>query len=572
VRRFLRTYYPEVLIIGAIFTILMIDLAPDFTFINKAADSVGYIYSAKYLYPSYHTSAPLYLLLSHVFLWIPFGTDAWRMGLLSVFSTTGACVFIYLIIRNLTQKRWLAILGTIAYGTSALVLSQSVIVNTYAFTTFLAIGAYYFATLKKWKLASLMLCFAIGVHLLGVIVWMLFFIFKDFRKNWKAIAISISGFLFYLYIPITSRPPYMWLPNPADTNIVSAVVGDTISVISMLVGNISIWALPKKIFDTIGLIGVSLGVVLAIPLIYYIKTIGKKILIQPIFWLAFVPIILFVGELDMNTFDYCMIGVPFLIIMACLGIKQITERYHVRAKVLVYASYVCIIGVGVFNGYYFDIGKVTDPNMSASKLYYEEFPKIPSDGIFMPNGGWNWEAIFLYNRENGKHIYPICIDILPNEIYREQLKKDGIKLEFDEEAGLSLAAMKTAQSIIELNDNVYTTVYTDVKTFGCVVVNANHDKSLVMPVDEALIKKNETNPDWQWIPDNPYEIMRTSLFMTKWGYAVVSPYYNFRTFMILFLLIYGSMIVVPKLFNRRKKKNENTIPKKEKEGSPTSSL
>jgi len=104
--KFVKQYYPEFLSFGVIFTILMIDLNPDFTFINKAADSIGYIYSAQYLYPSYHTSPPLYLLVSHFFLMLPFGTEAWRMGLVSVLSTMGACVFIYLIITRSMVSCW----------------------------------------------------------------------------------------------------------------------------------------------------------------------------------------------------------------------------------------------------------------------------------------------------------------------------------------------------------------------------------------------------------------------------------------------------------------------------------
>jgi len=112
-------------VFGFVFAIFMICLNPDYTFMCKAADSIGYIYSAKFLYPSYHTSPPLYLLVSHLFLKIPLGTDAWRMGLVSVFSSMGCCIFIYLILRRLIpDKNWYALLGVLIYGTSALVISH----------------------------------------------------------------------------------------------------------------------------------------------------------------------------------------------------------------------------------------------------------------------------------------------------------------------------------------------------------------------------------------------------------------------------------------------------------------
>jgi len=169
----IKKYYLEIITFGVIFGVLMIDLNPDFTFINKAADSIGYVYSAQYLYPSYHTSPPLYLLTSHLFLMLPFGTEAWRMGLLSVLSTMGACVFIYLIIRKLLPNhRLYPLFGILIYGLSALVLSQSIIVNTYATTCMLAVGAYYFATTKHWKLMGMMIGIGLAVHYLSTSLYL----------------------------------------------------------------------------------------------------------------------------------------------------------------------------------------------------------------------------------------------------------------------------------------------------------------------------------------------------------------------------------------------------------------
>ena len=37
----IKKYWLEILVFGIVFAILMIDLNPDFTFMNKAADSIG---------------------------------------------------------------------------------------------------------------------------------------------------------------------------------------------------------------------------------------------------------------------------------------------------------------------------------------------------------------------------------------------------------------------------------------------------------------------------------------------------------------------------------------------------
>jgi hypothetical protein len=561
--KFLHKYYPELIVFGMILAILMIDLNPDFTFMNKGSDSIGYIYSAKYLYPSFHTSAPFYLLISHLFLMLPFGTDAWQMGLVSVFSTMGACIFLYLIIRKLTNNRLYSIIGILAYGTGALVISQSTIVETYALVAMCVVGAYYFAITKHWKLTALMLGMGMAVHLLGVIAFMLFLIFRDFRRNWRALLVSLSFVLFYLYIPLTNRPPYMWLPDPNQTSVFTFFTQDVSNIIATLIGTISIWDLPKRILDTIGIVWLSIGVITIVPLVYYFKVNGKKVWVNPLFWLAIIPIVLFISELDMQTYDYTMVGLPFLIIMACIGLKLMVERYHVKAQRLSYSILIIIIGLGIFNAYYFDLGVVEDPHMNTAELYHTEFAKIPDGAIFIPNNiGGDWSAIYLYNRENNEHIYPICIGMLNQDNYMAQLQKDGVKFIVSDNTNHSIAQAETAQSIIELNDNVWTSVITEPSTFGTEVVNANHDVDLIMMPDRVKIAQLDKQPEWKWIPDNPYDIITTTILISHWNYVTISQY-NFSLFMFIFIIIYAFMVFIPKIGKKKVKDGQDNNNRRE---------
>ena len=551
--KFVKQYYPEFLSFGVILTILMIDLNPDFTFINKAADSIGYIYSAQYLYPSYHTSPPLYLLVSHFFLMLPFGTEAWRMGLVSVLSTMGACVFIYLIITRSMVSCWadepwiknssfyenlvylrqrarlFGILGILIYGLSALVISQSIIVNTYATTCMLASGAYYFAVTKHWKLMGLMIGIGLAVHLLmGFVLMVLLIAYKEYRTNWKALVITFSFIIFYIYIPLTNRPPYMWLPDPSQVNTMWATITDVVSVINMLIGSLSIWDLPKRIFDIIGVMGVSIGVITIFPLVYYFKK-SHKFWRNPLFWLILVPIVLFMGELDMNTFDYMMIAMPFISVAICLGLSQMVTDYGFKARIFATATLVIVLGLGIFNCIYFDIGRTLDSNLSATKLYREEFDKIPDGSIFMPNYAWEWEAIYKYKMDTGKDIYPICIDVLPSSMYQQTLIKDGIVMEASDNENISIKASEMAKSIALLNENVWTTVSVDPRTFGSEVIPVNRNPNLVANVDRERIEQITNNPQIQWKPYNPYEIMTTEIFIEKWNYLLYSNW-NVRFF------------------------------------------
>ncbi len=573
----LKKYWAEILVFGSVFALFMIDLNPDMTFMCKAADSVGYLYSAKYLYPSYHTSPPLYLLVSHLFLMIPIGTDAWRMALVSVFSSMGACLFIYLILRRLLpDKKWYALLGVLIYGTSALVICQTIVVQTYATVCMLASGTYYFAIQKKWKLVGLMLGIGLAVHLLmGFVLLIVISMYRgankgywNLRQNWKAIAIMLSFGIFYLYIPLTNRPPYMWFPSPEQVNPFLAFITDTISTIDFVVGSLAIWDFPKRILDTLGIIGVSIGIITIVPIVYYFK--HNKMLKNPLFWLAIFPIVLFATELDMNTYDYMMVSVPFLAIITCLGLDAMDYRfgsimrYAKRMETFRVVVFLTIIGFGIFNFNYFDLGRTLDPNMSTARLYYSEFAKIPDGAIFMPNYAMEWEAIYKYNADYNKHIYPICMDILPSQNYREQLRKDGIKFTDSTNPNYSIMGRETAQSIVASNDNVWVTVSTILETLQTDVVPANGNISLVEILTEEKLHEIADNPKWLWKPWNPYSILTNDISVREWRNQLLSTW-NVRFFASLFLSGWFLMWLWEKWQKRRKGEDEDTILTKEKE-------
>jgi hypothetical protein len=335
----------------------------------------------------------------------------------------------------------------------------------------------------------------------------------------------------------------MWFPDPSQSNTIVAFISDTITIVAMLVGQLSIWDLPKRILDTIGIVGVSISVITIIPIIYYFKKMG--VTRSLLFWLCVFPIGLFISELDMNTYDYVMMALPFLTIATCLGLNMMVENLAI-GKVMRYATLLFVVGFGLFNFNYFDLGRTLDKNMGASRIFHDEFDKIPDGAIFMSNYVWEWEAIFKYNMDYGKNIYPICIDVLDSKSYRDELERNGIKVLVGTHENDSIRTKEEAKSIIALNDNVWTSVSTDPSTFTSVVVPANHNTDLIV-YDEKGMLETAANPTMKWIPDNPYDIITTRIMMTKWVNVLFSNY-NVRFFGLLALLGY---IINSLVFNRR---------------------
>lgn len=511
--RVAKKFWPEALVFGGIFTVFLMLCATDLVWINTDADGPHYIYSAKYLYPAHKTSAPLFLLLGHVFLWIPYGTDAWRMAMISVLASTGAAVFIYLCIRHLTGSRGYGLIGSLIWGASALVISQSTIVETYALVTMFGVGAYYFSLKKRWVLTALMLGAGGAVHhLIGIPLLVILIANRGEFFKWRYIGIMASFLLFYLYIPLTNREPYMWFGESLSTNFFV----DNLSTAMMLIGGLAIWDIPKRILDTLGLVGVSLGLAL-IPIMWWvIKGRAGKWYREPLLWLFILPIVYYAVDLAPQTWVYALPSIAFGAIIAGMALPRMRSYWR-------YAVAVGAVGLLAFNINYLDVGRTLDPELSARQYYDNELPKVPDGEILLTQQGWEWAIVYLYNKEEGRDILPVCAGTLPSLDYQRQLDKWGIYYEVNQGDPLRVKSTNIALSIIDGNENVWTTLPTTPRTYGAEIVPAKENKAGLVNIPQT-VADGSMDMQWRWVPSNPYDIITGAIEVEEWMWIVFSNY------------------------------------------------
>jgi len=527
----IKNYWAELLVFGAIFAVLLIDCAPTMTWINTDSDGIHYTYAAKYLLPAHKTSAPLFLLLGHAFLWLPFGTEFWRFAMLSVLASTASAVFIYLIIKEKVGKegRIYGLIGALVFGGSTLVISQSTIVEAYALMTMAGVGAYYFAIKRQWKRCALMLGTGFATHfMISLTAIVLLLTFKELRphlekqrlRNWTPLAIILSFFLFYLYIPITaSRTPLdMW-----GNTTFSDFVNDNANTGLMLLGGLSIWDLPKRIFDTLGILGVSLGLA-AIPIV--LACWKRNWIKEPLVWLMLLPITIYATNLAPQTYVYMMPTIGFGAIAAGIGLAKMRPYWK-------WAVLGCAVGLLAFNANYLDIGRTLDPELSTSKYYYEELDKVPDGQILVAQQGWEWAAIPMYNKENNRNILPVCTGTLPSKTYQQSLKDMEIKFEIPEVVRYEFSS-DIAASILELNNNVWLTTPSKPRTYGAEIVPAKGNEELLGSTSHAILSTQE----WKWRPSNPYDIITGAIEVEEWVEIVVS---NYSCLMFVMLGVIGAV-------------------------------
>jgi len=533
----LKKYWLEVLVFSALAIILMVDLSPQWTWCNTDSDGAHYTLAAKYMTTAHHMSAPLYLLLGRLFLFLPFNSEAWRMGLMSVLGTLGSCIFIYLILRHLlgdnAKVRLYSIASVLVFGGSALVISQSIIIETYALATMCGVGAYYFALKQRWLLASVMLGAGLAVHpFLAFIVWAVMFVaFKEMR-NWKRYGLTIIFFTFYLYIPIVKlvgNDIGMW-GNTTPKGFFEGTAG----MVLMLTGGLSVWDFPKRVIDTVLILLASLGLGIVPLACHFIKMRTWK---YHLLWLVLIPIIYFATDMAAETFVYCLPSIAFGSIAVGLGLSKMRRQWAFA----VLAVAIVLLG---FNGWYFNMSNL-DPDMSAMKFYHD-LDRIP-DGQYFMGSGWTWAMIYVYNKEENRNVIPISQDAIVSDEYLSILDKMGVKYERSDAESYITKEGEIALSIARLNNNVWIAKETKPEVYQYEIVPAKGNEAYI----GRWIGQEIQFGNWQWKPSNPWLFISGKLEVSQWHHILWSNR-NMLHVMAYGLLGYGGWIAASKMLRRRK--------------------
>jgi len=309
----------------------------------------------------------------------------------------------------------------------------------------------------------------------------------------------------------------MW-GNTSSTGFIKNNLG----TMFMLTGGLSVYDIPKRVLDTIGIVAVSLGFGTIICIVHFVKMRKWK---YALLWLFLIPIIYFATNLSPETYVYMLPSIAFGAIVTGIGLARMKIGWS-------YITAVVAVGLLIFNVGYFDIGRTLDPNLSAHKYYTEELPKL-NDGDILLTGGWTWAIAYLYNEEEGANIIPVCIDILPSSEYLEKIESEGVILERSESERHIDKQMEVALSIAQNNDNVWLAKETNPASYEYELVSAKDNLWLI-----TRWLGHEVNPQIQWKPSNPYQFITGSLEVSEWKFILKSNHnVLFAGSLIIFIVI-----------------------------------
>lgn len=220
-----RDYIAAALTAIAALTVYILNLPPTVT-----GEDSGELIAAAYTLGIPHPPGyPLWCMLGHMFCWLPFGSVAWRVALMSAVWGAATVGIICLLVIRITRSRLAGAAAGLTLAFSAEFWAQSVIAEVYSLNALLIVLCLFILiTWEQSRRNSLLYTFAavygLGLcnhhtmHYLGP--FFALFIMAVHRHPWRywrpylampAIAFGLWG-LIHLYLPIRSlaNPPMDW--------------------------------------------------------------------------------------------------------------------------------------------------------------------------------------------------------------------------------------------------------------------------------------------------------------------------------------------------------------------------
>jgi Protein O-mannosyl-transferase TMEM260-like len=211
------------------FTVYVVTLAPGLIGIT---DTPKFQFIGRILGTAHNPGYPLYVMVSHLFGYLPVGTLAYRINLMSAVFGAASCGLLYVCARQLDANRWVAACAGLGFGFGATIWYSATIAEVYTFNGCLV--AAIVAALLAWQRsgrtawffgAVAVFALSLGLHttvlfLVPAIALFACLVAPRFALRPKTIVAAAGivalGLMQYLFIIIRTRQG-AWVETPATT-------------------------------------------------------------------------------------------------------------------------------------------------------------------------------------------------------------------------------------------------------------------------------------------------------------------------------------------------------------------
>lgn len=449
--------------------------ARDWTWVFVSGDSGDWLATANWWMVPQPYGSPLYIILCRIVGFLPGNTPFNVAWFLSAVPAAVSVAVVFIIVKQLTGKGKIALASSLVLLGSTVLLTQATVVEEYALTTmFVTLATYYRLQDKPYKLA---ICIGLGasVHILVIVVALAWLAaeFIYWRKHRGAIVVSMGivatfySFILVLMALDTPRLLAGGLNVTAVLNYLNAVGGS-------VVGQLSIFEFPLRVWDFVRIILASVGLAI-VPIVFSVKqkmTTLKVVLLGTVF----VVIGYYLTCLDYTTWTFMSLAMPALAIMAGIGLDKL-RPFHTQ-----YVMAGCIMLV-VLNSILMNANFLTHERPVA-RAYYNELASLPKDSIVVTHACFYSLGTF-YAMSEGIRVIPLVFPYLDwwnFEDYRTWLNETyslGIPKGVD--------TVGAVQYLLDEGKHLYFAYYPDRQSElrDCLILDSNAEVSLIGGVREC---------------------------------------------------------------------------------------
>ena len=388
------------------FLFLLTLATPDITWMNTNGDSPLFVYAAQNWGISHPTGQPLYTIISAILVHlIPSTNPFWLLAILSAAFASATAYVLY----RLTHS----VIAPILYTVAGVVISQATIPEIYTTVTFFMVLAYYFYTQRKLKRTALALSLALAVHHLAIFMAAGILLREWWMKKpiGKMLLITLSGGLWYAYIPLTT----IWHPvHQMDLLGTEQGIGRFIRYFfSQGMVPLGISPLSQDMVNRLGdytvvMLG-SLSVIAPLAIWYMIKMWKRKDRLLLV--LVILISLWYMLDLDPNTYTYL---VPAIALVAIVVATQVTKF----TLPLVYGALLVLPVIGLLA---YDIDRNLDPTPTTARQFLTQLETLPEGStVFTYNRGWEWLTTRLGGVHSEQTPFLVALDDYPEGLCEKE--------------------------------------------------------------------------------------------------------------------------------------------------------
>lgn len=382
-----------------------------FTWIFVSGDSGDWLAASNWWFVPQPLGSPLFVLLGKFLALFP-GDQVVKMTLLlSSLPSAVTVALVYMVVRRLTASTALAAVSATVLLGASIFLTQSTVLEQYALATMFPVLAFWFYIHGWRKLTLVAMGLGTAVHIMVLpiaVIWLV--VERGQWKEWMRISwvYVLTGVMPYLMVPILMAlhaPPL--LAGYFGWDNLESLQRYMFGVSGVIVGQMSVVDFPKRMGLLVGHLVMSMGLAL-VPIGVSVWTRMRMGEMTKPMWICLATsgfaVWYYTLNLDPSTWTFMTFGMPFMAIMAGVGLKGMGERVDARKYALVVACGALVLVMA--NGVFLNANTVNDKNRLAMGIK-ETLESLPEDSAVITAQGSYSLALMWVMSEGREDIMPL---------------------------------------------------------------------------------------------------------------------------------------------------------------------